>query len=94
MDSSTSSFWISSFSVVGESEYYLFFVLIFLQYFIAIDVLNANSVNPIQTPRSATSDLSLHCFSMSLFGDAKHKRVKGSIFLKKRHFFSKKGLIH
>ena len=30
----------------------------------------ANSVDPDQTPRSAASDLGLHCLSMSLLWDA------------------------
>ena len=36
--------------------------------------LNANSVEPDQTPEA--SDLDLHCLSMSLLWDARHKRVK------------------
>ena len=34
-------------------------------------VLNANSVDLDQTPRSAASDLGLHCLSMSLLWDAR-----------------------
>ena len=37
--------------------------------------LNANSVDPDQTPRSAASDLGLHCLPMSYLWDAKHKWV-------------------
>ena len=40
----------------GVSGYFLL-----LAYFIDIPVLNANSVDPDQTPRSAASDLGLHC---------------------------------
>ena len=36
-----------------------------------IPVFNANSVDPDQTPRSAASDLGLHCLPM----DARHKWV-------------------
>ena len=36
----------------------------------AILILNANSVDPDQTPRSAASDLGLHCLPMSLLRDA------------------------
>ena len=39
-------------------------------------VLNANSVDPDQTPRSAASDLGLHCLPMSLLLDARLKLVK------------------
>ena len=39
-------------------------------------VLNANSVDPGQTPRSAASDLGLHCLQMSLLLDARHKWVR------------------
>ena len=46
-----------------------------LQYYIEIPVLNANSVDPDQTPHSATSDLGLHCLPMSLLWDARHKWV-------------------
>ena len=38
--------------------------------FIEIPVFNANSVDPDQTPRSAASDLGLHCLLMSLLWDA------------------------
>ena len=34
--------------------------------FIGVSELNANSVDPDQTPRSAASDLGLHCLLMSL----------------------------
>ena len=41
--------------------------------------LNANSVDPDQTPRSAASDLGLHCLPMSLLWDARLKWVKQDI---------------
>ena len=41
-------------------------------------VINANSVDPDQTPRSAVSDLGLHCLPMSHFWDARHKWVNTS----------------
>ena len=47
-----------------------------LLYFIEVLVLNANSVDPDQTPRSVASDLDLHCLQMSLLWDARHKWVK------------------
>ena len=42
---------------------------------VEISELNANSVDPDQMPRSAASDLGLHCLPMSLLWDARHKRV-------------------
>ena len=42
--------------------------------------LNANSVEPDQTPRSAASDLVLHCLSMSLLWDARGKWAKTFAF--------------
>ena len=36
-------------------------------------VVNANSVDPDQTPRSVASDLGLHCLPMSHLLDAGHK---------------------
>ena len=41
--------------------------------FVEISVLNGNSVDPDQTPRSAASDLDLHCLPMSLLWDARLK---------------------
>ena len=38
-----------------------------------IYVFNANLLDPDQTPRSAASDLGLHCLPMSLLWDARHK---------------------
>ena len=38
-------------------------------------VINANSVDPDQTPRSAASDLGLHRLLMSHLWDARHKWV-------------------
>ena len=49
--------------------------------FIAIPVLNGNSVDPVQTPRSAASDLGLHCLRMSILRDARHQWVKDLFFL-------------
>ena len=39
--------------------------------FVNISELNANSADPDQTPRSAASDLSLHCLQMSLSWNAR-----------------------
>ena len=38
-------------------------------------VVNANCVDPDQTPRSAAYDLGLHCLPMSHLWDARHKLV-------------------
>ena len=38
-------------------------------------VLNANSVDPDQTPRSAASDRDVHCLPMSILRDVRHKYV-------------------
>ena len=52
------------------------FLLHVLPCFIEIAISSANSVDPDQTPRSAASDLGLHCLSMSHLLDAEHKLVK------------------
>ena len=39
---------------------FFFFFFLLLPYFVEISVLNANSIDPDQTPRSAASDLGLH----------------------------------
>ena len=44
-----------------------------------IPVLNANIVDPDQMPRSAASDLDLHCLLMSYLWDARVKLVKGKL---------------
>ena len=43
--------------------------------FIEIPVLNADNVDPDQTPRSAASDLGLHCLPMPLVWDARYAIV-------------------
>ena len=50
--------------------FFFFFFLLLLQCFIEIQVLNKSSVDTDQTPRSAESDLGLHCL-----WDAKHKQA-------------------
>ena len=56
VDFSTLTLWTGSFSLYGVSFYY---------FHVLLKYLNANSVDPEQTPRSATSDLDLHCLPMS-----------------------------
>ena len=45
--------------------------------FKVVPVVNANSVDPNQTP--AASDLGLHCLHMSLLWDAKLKRANNPL---------------
>ena len=52
-------------------------------------VFDVNCVDPDQTPRSAASDLVLHCFSMSILWDARHIWVKLPYLL---YVFGKTGL--
>ena len=48
---------------------------------VEISELNANSVDPDQTPHSEASDLGLHCLPMSLLWDARLKYVKVTEYL-------------
>ena len=56
MESSTLTLWTGSFPVKGVSGYFLFFPC-----FNKSPLLNANNVDPDQTPRSAASDLVCRC---------------------------------
>ena len=56
-------------SISSKRDVWLVFLL--LLWFTEIPVFNANSVDPDQTPRSAASDLDLHCLPMSLLWDAR-----------------------
>ena len=47
--------------------FFFFFFFFFFMFLLEITVVNANNVDPDQTPRSAASDLGLHCLPMSLF---------------------------
>ena len=68
--SSAINIWTGLFQIAGclVSFYY--------HCFIEIPIFNANGVDPDQTPRSAASDLGLHCLQLSLLWDARHKWVK------------------
>ena len=57
--------------------------VVFINYHVLkeIPVINANSVDPDQTPRSAASDLGLHCLPMSLLWEIRHKWVKMFLIL-------------
>ena len=61
MDSASLTLWTGHFPVEGMSGWFLL-----LPCFKEVPVLNANSVDRDQTPRSAASDLGLHCLPMSL----------------------------
>ena len=50
--------------------------VLLLPCFIGISEINANRVDPDQTPRSVASDLGLHCLSVSLLWETRHKWVK------------------
>ena len=63
MDSSTLIHWTGPFPVEGMCGLFLF-----LPCFIEIPVLNANSVDIAQTPRSVASYPGLHCLPISLLG--------------------------
>ena len=69
VDTSTWTLWTGSIS--SRRGVWLFFVL--FPCFIEIPVFNANSEGPDQTPRSAASDLDLHCLPMSLLRDAQQR---------------------
>ena len=66
VDSATSTLWTGPFPIEGVSVVVFFL----LPCFIEISVFNINSVDPDQTPRSATSDLGLHCLPMSFLESA------------------------
>ena len=66
MDSSNLNLCTSPFRTIGVS-------VIIHYYHVEIPVLNADSVDTDQTPRSAASVLCLHCLSMSFLWDARHK---------------------
>ena len=61
-----------------------------IPYFVEIHVLNANSADPDQTPRSAASDLGLHCLLMSHLWDARLKWVNYKEYL----FRAQRGLLY
>ena len=60
--SATLSLWSAPFPIERVSGCFFFFFLI--SRFTEIPILNADSVNPDQTPRSAASDLDLHYLLM------------------------------
>ena len=73
LDSSILNLWTGPFQKEGMSGYF-FIITCIITMFIQIPVFNANSVDPDQTPRSV-SDPGLHCLSVSLLWDARHKWI-------------------
>ena len=76
MDSSTSLFGHVHFLF---KEWLVCFLSV-LSFIKEILVLDANSVDPDQTPRSVESDLGVVCLPMYLLWDARHKWVKKTFF--------------
>ena len=70
VDSSTSVLWTSPFPLLEMSGYFL------SPSFIYIPTLNANNVDPDQSPRSVASDVGLHRLPMSYLWDARLKWVQ------------------
>ena len=66
----TSLFGQFHFQLKGMSGVLLLLSLLLLL-LLEIPAFNANSVDPDQTPRSAVSDLGLHCLPVSLLSDAR-----------------------
>ena len=64
LESSTLTLWSGPFPIKG---------VLIITWFTEIPALNANNVDPDQTPQNAASDLGLHCLPMSLSWDARHK---------------------
>ena len=54
-------------------------LLLLLLCFIEILVINANSVDPDQTPRSVASDLGLHSLPVTILGFTRLKLVKKNV---------------
>ena len=70
VDSSTATLWIDLFPTVGYLVIFYIIITAFLC-FIKVHIFNANRVDPDQTPRSAASDLGLHCLQITLLGVSK-----------------------
>ena len=67
VDFSTTTVWIGLFPKAGCLFFYYYYYYVVFFFLLEITVVNANNVDPDQTPRSAASDLGLHCLPMSLF---------------------------
>ena len=75
MDSSTLTLRSYPFPLERVSGYSFIITM-----FIEIPIFNANSIDSDQRPRSAASDLCLHCLQMSHLRGAGHKWVKDIYF--------------
>ena len=73
VDSATLTLWPGPFPIEGVPG-----CVLSLPCITDISVCNANSVDPDQTPRSAASDLCLHCLPMSFYETV---GINGLIFL-------------
>ena len=80
VDSSTLTLSTGPFPISGVSGQFLL-----LSCSVELSELNANSVDPDQTPRSAASDLGLHCLPLTLLWDARLKWVKYENKYKRRY---------
>ena len=87
VDSATLTLWTGSFSNIRGVWLVFFLFLLLFSYFVEIFELNANIVDPDQTPRSAASDQGLHCLPMSHLWDARHMWVKRKVFDPKKSTF-------
>ena len=67
MDSSTTTLWTGLFPIAGCLIKFCYYC------FIEIPVLDANNVDPDQTPRS---DVDLHCLPMTLLGFSRLNGLK------------------
>ena len=67
--------------------------LVFIIMFVEISEFNANGVDPDQMPRSAASDLGLHCLPVSLLWDAMLKWIKLETALLYFGLFQKGGFL-
>ena len=74
MDSSTSNLWACPFQIEGVSGYFLLKPCLS-----ETPVFNANSVDSDQKPRSAVSDLDLHCLPVSLLWGARYRWVNRQV---------------
>ena len=70
VDSSILTLWTGPFSIQCVTGLFLL-----LSCFVEIFELNADSVDPDQTPQNAASDQGLHCLPMSLLWHARLKWV-------------------
>ena len=73
------AFYINSLDMYISHKKGVCLVFIIAKNVIQIFVFNANSVDPDQTPRSAVSDLDLHCLPMSLLLMLGRNMLRGNL---------------